>query len=125
MQRIYPRTTVGGRAVVTAPAQIDITVAEQLRTALLTAERDEPTVVVDMTRTQFCDSAGLNVLVRAHKRAVAEGGELRLAVAPAGTVARVLSLTCLDRVIPCFSSLAEALGGPAAGHAEDQVVTAR
>ncbi len=31
-----------------------------------------------MTRTQFCDSAGLGVLVRAHKQALAEGGELRL-----------------------------------------------
>ena len=33
-----------------------------------------------MTRTQFCDSVGLGVLIRAHKRALEEGGELRLVV---------------------------------------------
>jgi anti-anti-sigma regulatory factor len=33
-----------------------------------------------MTGTQFCDSAGLGVLVRAHKRALADGGELRLVI---------------------------------------------
>lgn len=65
--------------VVTAPAEIDITTAEQLRTVLLhAANRGYATVVVDMTLTRFCDSAGLTVLVRAHKRAVADGGELRL-----------------------------------------------
>ena len=62
-----------------AHAETDITTAEQLRTVLLrAANRGYATVVVDMTLTRFCDSAGLTVLVRAHKRAVADGGELRL-----------------------------------------------
>jgi anti-anti-sigma regulatory factor len=36
--------------------------------------------VVDLTGTQFCDSAGLRELVWAHKRTVADGG-LRLVMA--------------------------------------------
>ena len=68
-----------------------------------------------MTRTRFCDSAGLTVLVRAHHRAVAEGGELRLVIAAGGAVARVFALTRLDLFIPLFGSLDEALASrPAA-----------
>ncbi len=36
-----------------------------------------------MTGTQFCDSAGVHVLMGAHQQAVAGGGELLLVI-PAG-----------------------------------------
>ena len=62
--------------VVAAPEEIDITNVARLRAALLdAAARDSGTLVVDMARTEFCDSAGLNALVRAHQRAQAQGGE--------------------------------------------------
>jgi anti-anti-sigma regulatory factor len=48
-------------------------------------------------------------LVRAHKRAVAEGGELRLVVPTSAMVVRVFGITGLDQVIPHFPSLDEAL----------------
>ena len=101
---------INGVPVVTAPAEIDATAADQLRTVLLhSAARGHATIVVDMTRTRFCDSAGLTVLVRAHRRAVVEGGELRLVIAAGGTVARIFAITRLDLVIPVFGSLDEAL----------------
>ena len=62
-----------------------------------------------MTCTRFCDSAGLTVLVRAHKRAVADGGGLRLVIAAGGAAARDFAITRLDLVIPLFSSLDEAV----------------
>ena len=34
--------------------------------------------MVDLTRTQFCDTSGLHALVGARKRARAEGGDLLL-----------------------------------------------
>src|SRR5262249_45434511 len=75
--------------------------------------RGHATVIVDMTRTRFCDSAGLTVLAQAHKRALAEGGELRLVIAADGAVDQILAITRLDRVIPLFGSLDEALApGP-------------
>ena len=106
----YPGTVINGVPVVAAPAEIDVTTADQLRAALLHAARNGyPVFVVDMTGTRFCDSAGLQTLVTAHKRAQAERGEVRL-VAPAdGAVLRVLSLTGIDRFIPCFASLEEAV----------------
>jgi anti-sigma B factor antagonist len=99
-----------GVAVVTASADIDIGTVSHLRTALLQAAiGGQPNVVVDMSQTRLCDSAGLNLLVRAHKRALTRGGELRLVV-PAGAVVRhVFAVTGIDRVIPQFDSLQEAL----------------
>jgi anti-sigma B factor antagonist len=62
--------------VVTAPEEIDITTAPELRSALLeAAAHGHGTLVADMTRTQFCDSSGLHTLLAVHKRAQAEGGE--------------------------------------------------
>jgi anti-anti-sigma factor len=64
----FPVEVVSGVPVVTALEEIDITNAAGLRAALLEAAADgSRTLVVDMAQTQICDSAGLNVLVRAHK----------------------------------------------------------
>jgi anti-sigma B factor antagonist len=107
---IRPPLMINGLPVVAAPAEIDSTTAGQLRMVLLrTAARRPAAVVVDMTRTRFCDSAGLTVLVRAHQRAVADGGELRVVIPGGGAVARVFAITSLDRVIRVFGSLDEAL----------------
>ena len=95
--------------VVTAPDEIDITNAPELRSALLeAAAHGHGTLVVDMTRTRFCDSSGLYTLLAAHKRAQAEGGELLLAIT-AAPVLRVLAITSIDRMIPTFTSLDQAL----------------
>jgi anti-anti-sigma factor len=101
---------ISGVPVVTGPAQVDVTTEDQLRTALLEAAvRGHATVVVDLSRTRFCDSGGLGVLVRAHKRALEEGGEVRLVIPPGGAVHRIFTLTSLHRFIPRFDSLREAL----------------
>ncbi len=106
----YPLQMVGGVPVVTTPAEIDATTAGQLRAVLVEWHaRGLATVVVDMTGTQFCDSAGLRELVLAHKRARAEGGELRLVLPADGTVPRVFTITGLDRIIPRFAALEQAL----------------
>jgi anti-sigma B factor antagonist len=118
---------ISGVPVVTAPAEIDATRADRLRLVLLeAAAHGQTTVVVDMTRTQFCDSAGLSVLVRAHKRALEEGGELRLVIPADGTVFRIFTLTSLYRFIPRFGSLQEALlQRPAAAAADGRSSTVK
>jgi anti-anti-sigma regulatory factor len=57
---------------------------------------------------RFCDSSGLHVLIAAHRRAGAEGREVLLVI-PSTAVLRVFALTGMDKVIPNFTSLAEAL----------------
>ena len=107
--RRFPVDVVQGVPVVTAPEEIDITNTEGLRSALLKAAADGyGTLVVDMTWTRFCDSSGLHALVAAHKRAQAEDREVRLVI-PGTPVLRVFALTGMDRVIPNFTTLAEAL----------------
>jgi anti-sigma B factor antagonist len=106
---MFPVEVVRGVAVVAAPAEIDITNANGLRAALLeAAAHGRGTLVVDLTRTLFCDSAGIHALVNAHRRALAEGGAVRLAVCD-GAVMRILAITGIDSVIPHFTSLDEAL----------------
>ena len=101
---------IDGVAVVSAPAEIDIVNAEQLRTVLRDAgRRGRATVVVDMTGTRFCDSEGFSVLVGAHKWALAEGGGLRLVIPAGSPVLRVFRVIGLGRFIPRFGSLEQAL----------------
>jgi anti-sigma B factor antagonist len=105
----FPVEVVEGVPVVAAPEEIDITNAEALRSALLKAAANgHRTLVVDMTRTRFCDLSGLHVLAAAHQRTQADGGELLLVI-PGTAVLRVFALIGMGRVIPNFTSLAEAL----------------
>jgi len=105
----FPVEVIGGVPVVAAPEDIDITNAEGLRAALgQAAGGGHETLVVDLTRTRFCDSAAIHALVDAHKRARAAGGQVLLAVS--GTaVPRIFEITGIDRVLPRFPSVAEAL----------------
>ena len=103
-----PIELVSGVPVVAASENIDITNAAELRSALLEAANGSGTLVADMSRTRFCDSAGLNTLVAAHKRAQAEGGELLLVIGSAA-VLRILELTGVAQVIPSFTTLDDAL----------------
>ena len=115
----FPVEVLGGVLVLAAPEEVDITNAEALRSALLTAAADGPgTLVVDMTRTRFCDSSGLHALIAVHKRAGAEGREVLLVI-PSAAVLRVFALIGMDMVIPNFTSLAEALAQTAATASPD------
>lgn len=51
-------------------------------------------LVVDATALRFCDSSGIQVLVQARERLVAEGGNLRIEGVH-GSVEKVLSVTGL------------------------------
>jgi anti-sigma B factor antagonist len=117
----FPVEVIEGVPVVAAPEEIDVTNAERLRSALLEAAANgHGTLVVDMTRTRFCDSSALYTLVAAHKRAAAEGREVLLAI-PDGAVLRIFALTGMDQVIPSCTSRREALAR-AAGDAAPATV---
>ena len=101
----------GDMPVVVTPGDIDITNAAAFRTALLEAAGRSRTFVVDMSRTQFCDTAGIRALVAAHKQAEADGREVRLVVTSA-SVLRIFAITGFDQVISRFSNLDQALAAP-------------
>lgn len=111
----YSVRWAGRLAVLTGPDEIDVSNAGRLLDKLLSVlDREPVTVIVDLTGTTFCDSAGMNAIVRARKRAAAEQVELRLVVA-ALAVRRVFAVTGLDRMIDIYPSLAASLAaGPPA-----------
>src|SRR5580704_16777743 len=114
----FPVEMVRGIPVVVAPEEIDITNAPKLRAALLdAAARGRAAVVVDMSGTHFCDTAGLHALVSAHRRAQAEGSRVLLVVA-ANAVLRILAITGLDQVLAHFTSLDDALAAAPANRSD-------
>src|SRR5215475_3334478 len=110
--RRHPVLWIDRAAVVSAPAEIDARNAGDVLACLLSVIGEGPaTLIVDLTATEFCDSAGLNSLVRAFRRAGASGIEMRLAVCgPA--VRRILEVTGADQLIGIYPSApASLLGG--------------
>jgi anti-anti-sigma factor len=105
----FPTTWSGRTAVVTVAGEIDLTNAESLREALLTAlDAGALALVADLTAATFLDSAGVNALVRASRRAATTEATLRLAVtAPA--VRRVLDLVGVDQLVEVHPSVTEAV----------------
>jgi anti-sigma B factor antagonist len=92
----------------TTPEEIDITNAAAVRAAVLqAAAHGHGMFAVDMTGNRFCDWAGLHVLLGAHRRPRAEGGEVLLVIASRAVLRSFTA--ALDRVIPNSTSLDEAL----------------
>ena len=73
--------------------------------------QDASLVIVDMSTTTFCDSAGVTALVRTVRQAHASGTGLRVA-ASAPAVTRVLAITGVDRLIDIYPSVAAAMADP-------------
>ncbi len=102
---------IGQVAVVTLPAEIDVTIADTVREELLAIlDQGATLLIADLSRTEFCDSAGVSSLVRAYRQASTNGSAVRLVVSmPA--VQRVLSITGVDRLVDVFPSVAASLAG--------------
>lgn len=113
--REYMIHWVGSQAVITMPAEVDASNADQVRKALLSATRPEvPVLVIDMTRTTFCDSAGVHAVITAYRQAAETGTQLRLAVT---TVRRIFTIIGADQLMPIYQALEAALAGTADGQA--------
>ncbi|GLW66742.1 hypothetical protein Arub01_49860 [Actinomadura rubrobrunea] len=98
-----PRLTVNvGRPGPWQPVQVggelDLATVPELfeRISELIASRPEPFIALDMSGVTFCDSSGINTLIRLWKHAKAAGGDLVL-MRPDPRVARLLKITAVDR----------------------------
>jgi anti-sigma B factor antagonist len=99
----------GRVAVVAASGEIDITIADGFRDALLSAlSAGAAALIVDLTSATFLDSAGVTALVRAARQAAVTNTALRLAVA-APPVLRVLDIVGIDRLIGVYPSRSDAV----------------
>jgi anti-sigma B factor antagonist len=101
----FPVTWTGRTAVVAVPAELDLTIADGLRDTLLgVLNAGALGLVVDMTATTFCDSAGITAITRAVRRGAATDATIRLAVTST-PVLRVLDLVGIDRLIDVYPSV--------------------
>jgi anti-sigma B factor antagonist len=110
-QERYPVLWIGQVAVVTLPEEIDVTIADAVREELLAIlDRGAALLIADLSKTQFCDSAGVSALVQTYRRASASGNLMRLVVGTP-SVQRVLAITGVDRLVDVFPSVAASLAG--------------
>jgi anti-sigma B factor antagonist len=101
---------IGQVAVISLPAEIDISSAGQVRQELLLAlDEGATTLIADMSGTTFCDSAVMNALVQVHQ--TASGQDARLLVAGSPDVRRMLAITGLDRLMDIYPTVARSLIG--------------
>ena len=102
---------IGQQVVVTLPAEIDAVNADSIHQALLAeARHDTAILIIDMSRTTFCDSAGVQVIIDTYKHAAAARTRLRLV---ATAVVRILTLVGVDQLMPIYPTLEAALAdGP-------------
>jgi anti-sigma B factor antagonist len=110
-QQRYPVLWIGTVAVVTLPVEIDVTNADAVRERLFSVvSQGADLLIADLSKTTFCDSAGVSALVRTFRRATANARAMRLVVSTPA-VERVLSITGVDRLLDVFPSVAASLGG--------------
>jgi anti-anti-sigma factor len=81
-----------GRTIVRLVGECDLTVRDELTTALLSAIDGSPLVVVDLTELSFLDSSGLNGFVTAYHAARDKDGWLYV-INAGGVVAELLAMT--------------------------------
>lgn len=66
-------TTEGTNATVALEGRLDTTTAPQLETALATVPDSIELLVLDMSALEYLSSAGLRVILAAHKRMLRQG----------------------------------------------------
>jgi anti-sigma B factor antagonist len=103
----------GGQAVFRMPAEIDVTNANHVREALRAAVRQATSVlIIDMSATTFCDSAGVQAIVDAYNQldarnqGAATPTQLRLV---ATAVRRIIHLVGVDQLMPVYPTVEAAL----------------
>jgi anti-sigma B factor antagonist len=110
-QERYPVLWIGQVAVVTLPAEIDVTIAEAVKDELLAIlDQGATLLIADLSKTEFCDSAGVSALVRTYRQASTSGSAMRLVIGTP-SVQRVLAITGVDRLVDTFPSVAASLAG--------------
>lgn len=96
--------TVNGVEIVRVIGEIDLSNATQVGDAIGEAIPDLREVVVDLSETEYLDSAGLAMLFRLAQRLNYNRQELQLMVPADATIREVIRLTKLDQVIPVKDS---------------------
>ena len=98
------------RTILTVEGELDLYTAPMLRDRVLATFDDTGGhLIVDLTGVPFMDSSGLGMIVSCLKHVRESGGDLALVTRPASAPTKLLALTGLDRAIPTFATVDDAL----------------
>ena len=101
--------TEGGWTVIDVRGDLDVYSSPTLRQLILDRiHRGDGKIIVDLEHVDFLDSAGASVMVSALRQATNRNGTLAL-VQPGDQARRMLRLTDLDKVLPTFTSVEDAI----------------
>ncbi|MCX4632502.1 MULTISPECIES: STAS domain-containing protein [unclassified Streptomyces] len=100
-----------GATVLVMAGELDHDTAEPLRQALDATWQDGARLLVDLSRLDFCDSTGLNVLLHGRLVIRQAGGSLEL-VGLHPPVARMFHITGADRLFRVHTDMEAALAHP-------------
>lgn len=90
---------VDGAEIVRVTGEIDLSNATRVRDAIGAVVPDLHEVMLDLSDTEYLDSAGIAMLFRLAERLSYNRQELQLVVPPDAPIRAVIRLTKLDRVI--------------------------
>jgi anti-sigma B factor antagonist len=102
-----------GAVIAAVTGEIDISTVAQLRERLFELADNGGTLIVDLNRVTFIDSAGLGALVGTARRAAAHGGSLH-AICAQPQPRKLLWMTGVDRRIPLAATVDDVLMSQAA-----------
>lgn len=95
-----------GISVVSLPVEIDIgNASEVCDTLLVVLNRGAASLIIDLTRTTFCDCAGIHAIARAGRRAKVLGTPACVVLPPTGLVRKTVELTGLARQLPVLTGI--------------------
>lgn len=98
MAQLIVETASGDRLTCRPVGELDLVGAQLLRGAATGILATAGSVVVDLSEVTFIDSAGLSALVGLARRCTEQGGQVCF-VGPRRSVAKVLAMTGVDRLL--------------------------
>ncbi|MGZ6927117.1 MAG: STAS domain-containing protein [Acidimicrobiia bacterium] len=114
--------TVGGVTVARLSGEVDLSNVDDVGATLLEAVRPElDCLVVDLSETTYLDSTGVRLLFDLAMRLQTRRQVLRIVVADAAIVRRVLILTKLDEAVPFHESIEQALAAVEAARTDGSI----
>jgi anti-anti-sigma factor len=102
---VLKTSLVGEDTVIHATGELDFATRDELVEMLATIEElGTHGIILDLRELSFIDSAGLHVLIAAHKRAIAGGWRFQIACGPGG-VWRAFALSGLTTELQFISRI--------------------
>lgn len=96
---MHERPDERGAVRLSLSGELDLAVADRLRSRLRQLARAHAAVILDLSDLQFIDSTGLHVLVTNFNEATHNGWQLRIEPNLTSAVRRVVELVGIDQIL--------------------------